>query len=167
MTPLSLSLEISCTRDEAARFVALEVFLDEVQTNPGAEPPSELDAVFGTNARAAILQLSGHPEPLGFTSRYDDIRAVLVFSTAEGRPNLAALPVLLLWLYPDKLPLAYSVSPMDSPDLAVWTIVGLSRIEITQDEAEVASRLAAMRTSGPASRRIDLLPTKPLPGSDH
>ena len=167
MTPLSLYLEISCTRDEAARFVALEVFLDEVQTNPGAEPPGELDAVFGTNARAAILQLIGHPEPLGFTSRYDDTREALVFITAEGQPNLAALPVLLLWLYPDKLPLAYSVSPMDSPDLEVWTIVGLNRIEITQHADEVPGRLATLRQPGPALRRIDLLPTKPLPRSEN
>ena len=38
----------------------------------------------------------------------------------DGRPNLAALPVLLLWLYPEKLPIAYSVHVTQRPELAVW-----------------------------------------------
>jgi hypothetical protein len=81
----------------------------------------------------------------------------------DGRPNLGALPVLLLWLYPDKLPIAYSVHVTERPELPVWTIVGLNRIEITQHEGEVAARLQALRAACDTSRRLDLLPTKPLP----
>ena len=86
--------------------------------------------------------------------------------SVDGRPNLAALPVLLLWLYPQKLPIAYSVHVTERPDLAVWTIVGLNRIEITQHEGEVAARLEALRTIGEVPRRLDLLPTRPLPTSE-
>ena len=74
--------------------------------------------------------------------------------------------MLLLWLYPDKLPIAYSVHVTERPELAVWTIVGLNRIEITQHEGEIAARLEALRAGCDAPRRIDLLPTRPLPRSD-
>jgi hypothetical protein len=54
----------------------------------------------------------------------------------------------------------------ERPELAVWTIVGLNRIEITQHEGEVAARLEALQTIGEVPRRIDLLPTRPLPTSE-
>lgn len=73
------------------------------------------------------------------------------------------LPVLLLWLYPDKLPLAYAVHTAEHPEHKVWTLIGLNRIEITEDAASVETRLAALRSEPGAARRIDLLPTKPLP----
>ena len=88
--------------------------------------------------------------------------AMTAWGTALGS-TLAALPVLLLWLYPDKLPIAYSVHVTERPELPVWTIVGLNRIEITQHEGEVAARLQALRAACDTSRRLDLLPTKPLP----
>lgn len=84
----------------------------------------------------------------------------------DGTPNLAALPVLLLWLYPDKLPIAYSVHVTERPDLSVWTIVGLNSIEITQHEGEVAARIEVLRAVGNTPPRLDLLPTKPLSRSD-
>ena len=90
----------------------------------------------------------------------------MTLAASGGKPNLAALPVLLLWLYPDKLPIAYSVHVTERPDLAVWTIVGMNRIEITQHEDEVAARLEALRAIGDTPRRLDLLPTKPLARSD-
>lgn len=88
---------------------------------------------------------------------------MLTLLGVDGRPNLAALPVLLLWLYPEKLPIAYSVHVTERPELAVWTIVGLSRIEITQHEGEVAARLEALRAASDTPRRLDLLPLRPLP----
>ena len=123
----------------------------------------ELDAVFGAKARETILGLVGHSEPLGITCRYDRDTGVMTLLAIDGRPNLAALPVLLLWLYPEKLPLAYSVHVTDNPDLAVWTIVSLQRIEITQHADEVPARLEALRAAAPTPGRLDLLPTRPLP----
>lgn len=162
MSSRTLSLEIACTADEAARFGAVELFLADLAADPDAQPPGELDAVFGSNAKTAILGLVGHPEPLGITCGYDRDAGVLTLLSVDGRPNLAALPVLLLWLYPEKLPIAYSVHVTGRPDLAVWTIVSLQRIEITQNPDEVPARLEALRAARPTSRRLDLLPTRPL-----
>lgn len=166
MSSITLTLELACTHEEAARFAAVELFLAEMAENAKAEPQPELDAVFGSKARETILGLAGHPQPLGITCRYDSEGGVMKLSATGGKPNLAALPVLLLWLYPDKLPIAYSVHVTERPDLAVWTIVGLNRIEITQHEGEVAARLEALRADSDTPRRLDLLPTKPLPRSD-
>jgi hypothetical protein len=77
----------------------------------------------------------------------------------DGRPNLAALPVLLLWLYPEKLPIAYSVHVTERPELAVWTIVSLQRIEITQHAGEVPARLEALRAAAPG--RAGLISCRP------
>lgn len=134
--------------------------------NAEAEPPAELDAIFGARSRETILGLAGHPQPLGITCRYDHEGGAMSLTAIDGKPNLAALPVLLLWLYPDKLPIAYSVHVTERPELSVWTIVGLNRIEITQHEGEVAARLQALRAGSDAPRRLDLLPTRPLPRSD-
>ena len=166
MSSITLTLELACTREEAARFAAVELFLAEMAENAEAEPPAELDAIFGARLRETILGLAGHPQPLGITCRYDRDRGVMTLAVTGGTPNLAALPVLLLWLYPGKLPIAYSVHVTERPELAVWTIVGLNRIEITQHESEVAARLEALRAARDTPRRLDLLPTKPLPRSD-
>jgi len=166
MSSITLTLELACTREEAARFAAIELFLAEMAENAEAEPPAELDAIFGAKARETILGLAGHPQPLRITCRYDRDRGVMTFAAIDGTPNLAALPVLLLWLYPDKLPIAYSVHVTERPDLSVWTIVGLNRIEITQHEGEVAARVEALRAGSDVPRRLDLLPTRPLPRSD-
>ncbi|MFM7333243.1 MAG: hypothetical protein ACKO1H_02340 [Tabrizicola sp.] len=163
MSSITLSLQIACTREEAARFAAVELFLAELECDPAAQPPADLDAVFGAKARDAILGLAGHPEPLGITCQFDPVAGVLTLSAIEGRPNLAALPVLLLWLYPDKLPIAYSVHVTERPELAVWTVVGMNRIEITQHADEVAARIEAPRALPGAARRLDFLPTKSLP----
>ena len=69
MSPRTLSLEIACTPDEAARFAAVELFLADLAADPDAQPPGELDSVFGANAKPTILGLVGHPEPLGVTCR--------------------------------------------------------------------------------------------------
>ncbi len=166
MSSITLTLELVCTREEAARFAAVEMFLAEMAENAEAEPPAELDTIFGARPRETILGLAGHPQPLGITCRYDREAGVMILAAIDGQPNLAALPVLLLWLYPDKLPVAYSVHVTERPDLAVWTIVGMNRIEITQHEDEVAARLEALRAIGDTPRRLDLLPTKPLARSD-
>ena len=166
MPPITLSLQIACTREEAARFAAGELFLADYATNPHAQPSAELDAVFGANPLEAILGLVGHPVPFGITCRYDQGTGVLTIFDVAGAPNLAALPVLLLWLYPDKLPLAYCVRVAGDEARAVWTLVGLSRIVITQDESEVEPGLAQLRAAGGTPRRIDLLPTRSLTGGD-
>ena len=165
MSSITLLLELACTREEAARFAAVELFLAEVVDDAGAEPPAELDAIFGARPRETILGLAGHPQPLGITCRYDREGGVMTLAASGGKPNLAALPVLLLWLYPDKLPIAYSVHVTERPDLAVWTIVGMNRIEITQHEGEVAARLQALRAACDTPRRLDLLPLRPLPST--
>ena len=81
---------------------------------------------------------------------------------------MAALtsPRCLSWLYPEKLPIAYSVHVTQRPELAVWTIVSLQRIEITLHADEVPARLQALRVAAPGPRRIDLLPTRSLPRAD-
>lgn len=163
MSSITLTLELACTREEAARFAAVELFLAEVAENAEAAPPAELEAVFGARPGETILGLAGHPQPLGITCRYDQDRGVMTLAASGGKPNLAALPVLLLWLYPDKLPIAYSVHVTERPELPVWTIVGLNRIEITQHEGEVAARLQALRAACDTSRHLDLLPLRPLP----
>lgn len=162
----TLSCELACTREEAARFAAVELFLADLATDPAAQPPGELDAVFGRHAKPTILGLVGYPEPLGITCSYDRDTGVLSLIAIDGRPNLAALPVLLLWLYPEKLPIAYSVHVTQRPELAVWTIVSLQRIEITLHADEVPARLQALRVAAPGPRRIDLLPTRSLPRAD-
>lgn len=163
MSSITLSLQIACTREEAAHFAAVELFLAELERDGEAQPSAELDAVFGANARDAILGLVGHPEPFGITCQFDRHSGVLTLSAIDGRPNLAALPVLLLWLYHDKLPIAYSVHVTERPEHTVWTIVGMNRIEITQHADEVPMRIEALRALPGAARRLDLLPTKPLP----
>ena len=115
---------------------AVLVFLDDVKRDPAALPGPELDGLFGEHPRETLLGIIGHPAPLGLTSLYDNTAGVLTITDDLGAPNLAALPVLLLWLYPEKLPLAYSVHVTDNPDLAVWTIVSLQRIEITQTNGD-------------------------------
>lgn len=145
MSAITLTFELPCTREEAARFAAVELFLADITENPEAEPPAELDAVFGARPSEAILGLAGHPQPLGITCRYDRGRGVMTLAALGGQPNLAALPVLMRWLYPDKLPIAYSVHVTERPEQAVWTIVGVNRIEITQHEGEVAARLEVLR----------------------
>lgn len=166
MSSITLTLELVCTCEEAARFAAVELFLAEVAENTEAEPPAELDTIFGARPRETILGLAGHPQPLGITCRYDRDKGVMTLAAFDGTPNLAALPVLLLWLYPDKLPIAYSVHVTERPERAVWTIVGLNRIEITQHEDEVTARFEALRAPRDTPRRLDLLPTRPLPRSD-
>ncbi len=161
MASITLSFALPCSRDEAARFAAVELFLDALATDADAQPPVELSDIFGLRAREAILALVGHPEPLGLTCRYDRSTGLLTLHAVEGRPNLAALPVLLVWLYPQKLPIAYSVHVR--PEHKVWTLVGLNRIEVTRDTGEVSVRLEALRASGDVSRRFDLSP--PLPRS--
>lgn len=163
MSSRTLSLEIACTPEEAARFAAVELFLADLAVDPDAQPPGELDAVFGANAKPTLLSLVGHPEPLGITCRYDRDLGMLTLLGVDGRPNLAALPVLLLWLYPEKLPIAYSVHVTERPDLAVWTIVSLQRIEITQNPDEVPVRLEALRATLRTPPRLDLQPTRPPP----
>ena len=163
MSSITLSLQFACTREEAARFAAVELFLAELGRDPAAQPSAELDAVFGANPKAAILGLVGHPEPLGITCLFDRHTGVLTLTAIDGCPNLAALSVMLLWLYPDKLPIAYSVHVTERPEHKVWTIVGMTRIEITQHAAEVPARIEALRALAGAARRLDLLPTKPLP----
>lgn len=71
--------------------------------------------------------------------------------------------MLLLWLYPEKLLIAYSAHVTERPDLAVWTIVSLQLIEITQDPDEVPVRLEALRATLRTAPRLDLQPTWPLP----
>lgn len=163
MSSITLSLQIACTREEAARFAAVELFLADLERDGEAQPSAELNAVFGANPKTAILGLVGHPEPLGITCQFDRNAGVLTITAIDGGPNLAALPVLLLWLYPDKLPIAYSVHVTERPEHTVWTIVGLNRIEITQHADEVPARIEALRALPGAARRLDLLPTKPLP----
>lgn len=163
MAAFHLSLDLPCTPEEAARFAAVLVFLDDVARDPAALPGPELDGLFGVQPRETLLGIVGHPAPLALTSRYDAKAGLLTITDDLGAPSLAALPVLLLWLYPDKLPLAYAVSTAEHPDLTVWTIVSLNRIEITQDVESVETRLAALRAEPRRAHRIDLLPTKPLP----
>ncbi len=162
MPAIHLSLDIPCTPEEAAWFAAVLVFLDDFARDPAALPGPELDGLFGEHPRETLLGIIGHPAPLGLTSRYDRAEAMLTITDDLGAPSLAALPVLLLWLYPDKLPLAYAVRTADHPDLPVWTIVSLSRIEIIQDGDTVEARLAALRAEPRHAHRIDRLPTRPL-----
>lgn len=163
MSAIHLALDIPCTRDEAARLFAVLIFLAELETDPDAKPGPELDATFGANAREALLGIIGHPVPLGIDCHYDPETGLLSLTDIAGKPNLAAVPVLLLWLYPDKLPLAYAAHTAGHPGHKVWTLIGLNRIEITEDAASVETRLAALRSEPGAARRIGLLPTKPLP----
>lgn len=163
MSAIHLSLDIPSTPEEAARFAAVLVFLDDVARDPEALPGPELDGLFGEDPRETLLGIVGHPAPFGLTSLFDAKTGMLTITDDLGAPNHAALPVLLLWLYPDKLPLAYAVRTAEHPDLTVWTIVSLNRIEITQDAESVETRLAALRTEPRRAHRIDLLPTKPLP----
>lgn len=167
MSPLTLSFELVCTREEAARFAAVELFLDAVAQDPAAEPSAELDAFFGPDPRSAILGLVGHPQPLGITCRYDRGAGVMTLAAVDGKPSLAALPALLLWLYPDKLPMAYAVHLAARPEQAVWTIVGTQRIEIARGGSELADRLVALRAAGraPRSPGISSMPL-PEPGQD-
>ena len=156
MPPVRLTLELACTREEAARFVAVLVFLHDHATAAAAQPGPELDGLFGPQARDTILGIVGHPMPLGLNACYDHVAGQLVIADEDGAPNLAALPVLLLWLYPDKLPLAWSVHMDGHPDEAVWTIASLDRIEVLVDPAQVEARLAALRAAPAGRRRFDL-----------
>ena len=128
MSAIHLALDIPCTRDDAARLFAVLIFLAQLETDPDAKPGPELDATFGANAREALLGIIGHPVPLGIDCRYDPVTNLLSVTDVEGRPNLSAVPVLLLWLYPDKLPLAYAAHTAARPEHKVWTLIGLNRI---------------------------------------
>ena len=91
----------------------------------------------------------------------------MTLAAVDGKPSLAALPALLLWLYPDKLPMAYAVHLAARPEQAVWTIVGTQRIEIARGGSELADRLVALRAAGraPRSPGLSSMPL-PEPGQD-
>lgn len=167
MARIALRLEIPCTREEAARFAAVELFLDALQHDPTATPAAELEAIFGASAKDTILGLVGYRASLDLTCRFDPATGILTIANTDEWPNLAALPELLLWLYPEKLPLAYLVQPTDKPALAFWTIIGLSHIEIVQDGSQVDDRLEALRALRVAAGRLDLLPIKELPREEN
>jgi hypothetical protein len=81
MSSITLTFELACTREEAARFAAVELFLAEMAENAEAEPPAELDAIFGARPRETILGLAGYPQPLGITCRYDREGGVMTLAT--------------------------------------------------------------------------------------
>jgi len=149
MSSRTLTLEITCTPAKRPRASPRSRSRPRrPPRGPGSAQASqaELDAVFGAKAKATILGLVGHPEPLGITCQYDRDTGVIALLAIDGRPNLAALPVLLA---PGSTPRScrspISVHVTDNPDLAVWTIVSLQRIEITQHAGEVPARLEALR----------------------
>lgn len=86
MSSITLTLELVCTREEAARFDAVELFLADIAENAEAEPPAELDAIFGARPRETILGLAGHPQPLGITCRYDREAGVMILAAIDGHP---------------------------------------------------------------------------------
>jgi hypothetical protein len=163
VTAIKLTLKIPCTREEATRFVAILVFLYEFASDPAAQPGPELDEVFGEQAREAILTITGYPEPLGITALYDMGGGVLTVSDEDGIPNLNALQVLLMWLYPDKLPIAYCEHVNDRPDLSVETIVGINRSVTTQGMASVKKHIVELRAEVKRQHRFDVLPNRSLP----
>ena len=92
MPAIHLSLDIPCQPEEASRFAAVLVFLDDVARDPAALPGPELDGLFGSHPRETLLGLVGHPAPLGLTSLYDRAEAMLTITDDLGAPSLAALP---------------------------------------------------------------------------
>lgn len=146
MTPaprVKLSLDLACNETEARLFIALVIYLFDLENGPNARPQPSLDKAMGNNARAVIAEITPNLTDFGIEAIYDSNAAMLKVRDIDGKPNPSALSLILLWLFPTRLPIAFKVSSPIDPDKPIWTIVDRARIIVTDNEEAVQSALSA------------------------
>lgn len=156
MKPIALQLEFDCTREDAALLEEVLVFLDRRRANPRARPGPELNAALGAAAARALCGIADDIADVGLACRFDPAAGKLAITDRDGAPNLGTLPLLLVQLFPGKLPLAYGISRPGSTNPPIWTVISEDGVAITDDPDGLRRALSAspvLSRTAPRARR--------------
>ena len=155
MEPGELYFELDCTPEDAGLFYALVMFLWDRRTDPRARPASELDDAFNGDAARIITDLTKDIDDFGIEGQYDVATEKLTIMDIDRKPNLSVLPLLLVQLYPEKLPIAFELAMPGDPAKAVWTVVPAEGTITTDDwdkaRAELEKPVHGGSDVGPAT----------------
>ena len=143
MKPIALQLELDCSGDEAALFEDLLVFFNRRRADPQVRPGPGLDRALGGAAARILGGIADDIGDFGIACRYDPATGKLAITDRAGAPNLGALPLLLIQLFPDKLPIPYRVSRPGSTNPPIWTVISEDRVLVTDDPGGLHRALAA------------------------
>ena len=143
MKPIALQLELDCTSAEAALFEDILVFLDRRRADPQVRPGPGLDRALGGAAARILGGIADDIGDFGIACRYDPATGKLAITDRASAPNLGALPLLLIQLFPDKLPIPYQVSRPGSTNPPIWTVISEDRVLVTDDLGGLHRALAA------------------------
>ncbi len=155
MKPIALQLELDCSPDEAALIEAVIAFFDRRAADPEAAPGAALDRALGGAAAPILGAIADDIDDLGIVCRYDPASARLAITDRNGAPNLGALPLLMVQLFPGKLPFAYRLSRPGSTNPPIWNIVSDEAFLVTDDPERLRRELsgsAMPRRASPADR---------------
>ncbi|MBK8631936.1 MAG: hypothetical protein IPN84_17700 [Sphingomonadales bacterium] len=106
MSKKTLAVEIACSQDEAKLFMDLVIYLWDRKNRPNPLPTPELDAAYNQKAAVTISQYCNHIDDFGIDCTYDAPAQILRLHDIEGAPDLSALAMVLIHLYPHRLPIA-------------------------------------------------------------
>ncbi len=147
MSKKTLAVEIACSQDEAELFMDLVIYLWDRKNRPDPLPTPELDAAFNQKAAFTITKYCTDIDAFGIDCIYDAPGQVLRLHDIDGAPDLSALAMVLIHLYPHRLPIAYALSDSEGRTPKVWTVLTDQSIIITEDEARA---LVATKATAPA-----------------
>lgn len=151
MKPIALALDLDCSREEAALFADLVAFLDRRKADPHACPGVALDRALGGAAKRILGAIADDIDDFGISCSYHPAQRRLTITDQDGAPNLGALPMLLVQLYPAKLPIAYRTTRPGSSHPPFWTVISLDRVLMTDDPDRLRRELAGAAISPVAS----------------
>jgi hypothetical protein len=135
MSKKTLAVEIACTQDEAKLFMDLVIYLWDRKNRPDPLPTPKLDAAFNQKAAVTIAKYCDHIDDFGIDCTYNARQQLLRLHDIDGAPDLSALAMVLMHLYPHRLPIAYALSDSEGRTPRVWTVLTGHSIIITDDEA--------------------------------
>ncbi len=142
MKPIALHCEFDCSIEEAALFEDVIGFLDRRRTDPLLCPGPRLDRALGGAAARILGSIAEDIDDFGIACSYDADRGRLAVTDRGGAPNLGALPLLLVQLFPGKLPIPYRVSRPGSPNPPIWSVISEDRFLVTDDPDRLRRELA-------------------------
>lgn len=151
MKPIALALDLDCSREEAALFADLVAFLDRRKADPHACPGAALDRALGGAAARILGAIADDIDDFGISCSYQPAQRRLTITDQDGAPNLGALPLLLVQLFPAKLPIAYRTTRPGSSHPPIWTVISLDRVLVTDDPARLQRELAGGSLPRPVS----------------
>ena len=134
----TLEVEIACSQDEAKLFMDLIIYLWDRRHRQDPLPTPELDAVFNQRAEQTITQYSQHIDDFGIDCTYDKDTSLLRLHDIDGAPNLSALAMVLIHLYPHLLPITYALTDSTGLTPTIWTVLTGESIIITDDPAQTS-----------------------------